>query len=85
MRRRDFGDRQQLYGTTSAGGFFGTGAVFEVEHTSSGGLAEKILHSFTNKGTGGSDPLAGLIFDPLEISTAQLPGAALMVAEPYLN
>ncbi len=52
-----------IYGTTSAGGFFGTGAVFEVEHTSSGGLAEKILHSFTNKGTGGSDPLAGLIFD----------------------
>jgi len=52
-----------LYGTTFAGGFFGAGAVFEVERTSGGGLPEKILHNFSNKGTGGSDPMAALIFD----------------------
>jgi uncharacterized repeat protein (TIGR03803 family) len=52
-----------LYGTTSAGGYFGNGAVFELERTSASGFAEKILHSFSNKGTGGSGPMAGLIFD----------------------
>jgi len=52
-----------LYGTTSAGGYFGNGAVFELVRTSAGGFAEKILHSFSNKGTGGSGPMAGLIFD----------------------
>jgi uncharacterized repeat protein (TIGR03803 family) len=35
-----------LYGTTSAGGYFGNGAVFELERTSASGFAEKILHSF---------------------------------------
>lgn len=45
-----------LYGTTSAGGVYGSGTVFSVMT----GGSEKVLHSF-GKGTDGNDPVAGLI------------------------
>jgi uncharacterized repeat protein (TIGR03803 family) len=47
-----------LYGTTSAGGAFGWGAVFKVDKTAK----ETVLYSFTG-GTDGSCPMAGLIRD----------------------
>ena len=53
---RDAADN--LYGTTSAGGGFGWGAVFKVDKT-----AKQIVpYSFTG-GTDGSCPMAGLIRD----------------------
>ena len=44
-----------LYGTTSAGGAYGGGTVFEVSKAG----AETVLHSF-GSGTDGSDPVAGV-------------------------
>jgi len=51
-----------LYGTTSGGGAYGYGTVFELSPEAGGGWTEKVLHSFD--GTDGAVPLAGLIFDP---------------------
>ncbi len=53
----------ELYGTTSDGGSPGVGTVFELIRQSSGSWTEKILHSFTDLGTDGFFPEAGLIFD----------------------
>src|ERR1700674_5229437 len=50
-----------LYGTTSGGGAYGNGTVFEPTPTASGKWMETVLHGFTFKD--GSDPAAGLIFD----------------------
>lgn len=47
-----------LYGTTTAGGAFGAGTVFEV----AGPGKEKVLYSFAGK-TDGADPEAGLAMD----------------------
>ena len=49
-----------LYGTTTDGGAYNFGTVFELS-PKSGGWAEKVLHSFD--GNDGSSPLASLIFD----------------------
>jgi uncharacterized repeat protein (TIGR03803 family) len=49
-----------LYGTTSGGGTFNSGTVFEI--TSSG--TEAVLYAFTG-GADGSTPYAGLVFDKL--------------------
>jgi uncharacterized repeat protein (TIGR03803 family) len=51
-----------LYGTTSTGGQYGYGTVFELKRLQSG-WAERILHNFQMQGDGGT-PYAGLIFDP---------------------
>jgi uncharacterized repeat protein (TIGR03803 family) len=58
-----------LYGTTVNGGIgtgcgsFGCGTVFELTPTSSGSWTEAILHSFSNNGTDGELPEAGLTLD----------------------
>jgi uncharacterized repeat protein (TIGR03803 family) len=53
-----------LYGTTTAGGAFGYGTVYELIPQAGGTWAEKILHSFDpNTGTDGYTPYAGLILD----------------------
>jgi uncharacterized repeat protein (TIGR03803 family) len=49
-----------LYGTTSGGGQYGRGAVFEMAPQSNGPWKEKLLYSFN--GIDGAEP-AGLIFD----------------------
>ncbi|MFZ1011288.1 MAG: choice-of-anchor tandem repeat GloVer-containing protein [Candidatus Sulfotelmatobacter sp.] len=51
-----------LYGTTSTGGQYGYGTVFELKRLQSG-WAERILHNFQMLTDGGT-PYAGLIFDP---------------------
>jgi uncharacterized repeat protein (TIGR03803 family) len=56
-----FDQAGNLYGTTSGGGAYGYGAVFELV-PSQGGWTEKLLYSFTG-GSDGSQPFAGLIFD----------------------
>jgi uncharacterized repeat protein (TIGR03803 family) len=50
-----------LYGTTSWGGTYGYGTVFELTPAPGGGWTEKVLHNFN--GTDGAAPYAGLIFD----------------------
>src|ERR1700685_171103 len=56
-----------LYGTTSAGGVYGPGTVFELMPKSDGSWEEKVLHSFcsveTCPGGGGGGPEARLVFD----------------------
>ena len=50
-----------LYGTTSGGGAYGHGTVFELV-PSQGGWTERVLYSFTG-GSDGSQPFGGPIFD----------------------
>lgn len=52
-----------LYGTTNGGGLHGDGIVFELSPNIRGGWTEKVLHSFNNDGSDGSNPDSGLIFD----------------------
>jgi uncharacterized repeat protein (TIGR03803 family) len=51
-----------LYGTTSRGGAYNGGIVFELSRTVGGGWTEKTLHSFGN-GKDGLFPGASLVFD----------------------
>jgi uncharacterized repeat protein (TIGR03803 family) len=57
-----FDAARNLYGTTSSGGTYGGGTVFELTPAADGVWTEKVLHSFDN-GTDGANPYAGLIFD----------------------
>lgn len=57
-----FDSAGNLYGTTSEGGTFGYGTVFELT-LKSGNWTETILHNFNNDGTDGVNPYASLIFD----------------------
>jgi uncharacterized repeat protein (TIGR03803 family) len=52
-----------LYGTTSAGGKYHVGTVFELTPQTGGNWSEKILHSFIENGKDGNFPLDNLIFD----------------------
>jgi uncharacterized repeat protein (TIGR03803 family) len=57
-----------LYGTTTRGGSdqsctYGCGTVFELTPTAGGTWTEKVLHNFSNDGTDGNYPEAGLTFD----------------------
>ena len=51
-----------LYGTTSAGGSFNNGIVFELTPEACGGWFEIILNNF-NGNPDGSDSTANLVFD----------------------
>jgi len=51
-----------LYGTTSDGGFYGWGTVFQLTSGARGKWTEKVLHSFGN-GNDGHEPYAGLTLD----------------------
>jgi uncharacterized repeat protein (TIGR03803 family) len=52
-----------LYGTTSTGGAYNGGTVFELSPQAGGGWTRKILHQFKANGIGGSSPYGSLIFD----------------------
>jgi uncharacterized repeat protein (TIGR03803 family) len=52
-----------LYGTTSVGGTYGAGTVFELTPTESGEWAEKILYSFGSYVNDGTNPYAGVTLD----------------------
>ncbi len=56
-----FDNAGNLYGTTSGGGQYSDGTVYELMPSGSG-WTETVLHSFQSA-TEGSDPYAGLIFD----------------------
>lgn len=51
-----------LYGTTSIGGSYGAGTVFELSHTPMG-WAETVLHNFGDSQFDGTYPSAGVTFD----------------------
>jgi uncharacterized repeat protein (TIGR03803 family) len=51
-----------LYGTTTNGGTYGSGTVFQLSRGTNGKWTEKVLHTF-GKGKDGKKPVAGLIFD----------------------
>jgi uncharacterized repeat protein (TIGR03803 family) len=57
-----FGSDGRLYGTTSAGGASGLGAVFSLAPSSGGGWSEKVIYSFAG-GKDGSNPQSALIQD----------------------
>ncbi len=52
-----------LYGTTTGGGAYGGGTVFELMPTPSGGWIHKRLHDFRNDGIDGVHPNSVLVFD----------------------
>jgi len=51
-----------LYGTTSGGGAYGFGTVFQMTPNSGGTWTETVLYSFAG-GSDGANPYAGVIFD----------------------
>jgi uncharacterized repeat protein (TIGR03803 family) len=51
-----------LYGATQNGGAHGYGSIYELMPQSAGGYKERVLYSFLG-GSGGSQPIGGLIFD----------------------
>ena len=52
-----------LYGTTSQGGTYGQGTVFELTPTSGGNWKETIIHEFEGYPGDGANPVASLTFD----------------------
>jgi uncharacterized repeat protein (TIGR03803 family) len=58
-----FDNNGNLYGTTSYGGTYDYGMVFELTPAQGGGWTEQVLYSFNFNGTDGYGPLACLIFD----------------------
>ena len=52
-----------LYGTTVNGGAYNYGTVFELTPSGGGRWTEKVLHSFNNNGSDGSEPFDALVLD----------------------
>jgi uncharacterized repeat protein (TIGR03803 family) len=52
-----------LYGTTYYGGDYNEGTVFELTPEEGGGWKETVLHSFSDDGTDGYNPIAGMVID----------------------
>jgi uncharacterized repeat protein (TIGR03803 family) len=58
-----FDETGKLYGTTTSGGAYGVGTVFQLIPGASDRWTEKVLHSFHNDGKDGYWPIAGVTFD----------------------
>jgi uncharacterized repeat protein (TIGR03803 family) len=63
-----FDSAGNLYGTTETGGppgchSLGCGTVFELMPAAGVGWTEKVIHAFSNTGSDGYGPIAGVIFD----------------------
>jgi uncharacterized repeat protein (TIGR03803 family) len=52
-----------LYGTTTGGGAYCCGTVFELVRKAGGGWSQKLLHSFNADGLDGITPYTKLVFD----------------------
>lgn len=57
-----FDTKGNLYGTTSGGGLYFSGTVFELSPQGNGTWTEQVLYSFAG-GNDGADPFAGVILD----------------------
>jgi uncharacterized repeat protein (TIGR03803 family) len=58
-----FDSAGNLYGTTSGGGAYGYGTVFELSPNGDGSWTETVLHSFMFDDPDGSEPQGGLVLD----------------------
>jgi uncharacterized repeat protein (TIGR03803 family) len=58
-----FDSSGNLYGTTTQGGTYGQGTVFELAPTSGGKWKETVIHEFAGYPGDGATPAASLIFD----------------------
>jgi uncharacterized repeat protein (TIGR03803 family) len=58
-----FDSAGNLYGTTTEGGLYGYGSVYEFIPKVGGGWTEKLIHSFNIDSKDGNYPFAGLIID----------------------
>jgi uncharacterized repeat protein (TIGR03803 family) len=58
-----WGNAGGLYGTTTAGGTYGYGAVFQLSPGHNGEWTEATIHDFDINGEGGYGPDGGLVFD----------------------
>ena len=56
-----FDHQGNMFGTTSAGGNYGKGTVYEVSPDGNGGFREQKIHNF-GSGSDGATPYAGLVF-----------------------
>jgi uncharacterized repeat protein (TIGR03803 family) len=58
-----FDSAGNLYGTTTGGGSYSYGTVYELSPQTGGGWTQTILHSFNNNLVDGYEPYAGLAMD----------------------
>jgi uncharacterized repeat protein (TIGR03803 family) len=58
-----FDSAGRLYGTTTLGGTYGEGTVFELAPTTGAGWRERLLYAFPYNDTNGRIPQAGVVFD----------------------
>src|SRR5689334_17801488 len=58
-----FDSAGNIYGTTSGGGAYGYGTVFELSPNGNGSWTETVLHSFMLNDPDGSEPSGGLVID----------------------
>jgi uncharacterized repeat protein (TIGR03803 family) len=67
-----FDKQGNLYGTTSGGGDYGYGTIFELSPESNGQWTETVLQSFKQGDPNGAEPNGGWCSAPPAISTARL-------------
>ena len=58
--RLAFDANGNIYGTTQGGGANGTGTVYELSPKKGGGWKEKVIYTFSEAGTDGTGPSAGM-------------------------
>jgi uncharacterized repeat protein (TIGR03803 family) len=58
-----FDTKGNIYGTTTGGGAYGYGTVFELSPTTQGPWTETVLHSFPYPSADGAEPNGNVIFD----------------------
>jgi len=58
-----FDSQGDLFGTTTNGGAYGYGTVFELMPNSDGTWTQQVLHSFTNSSGDGETPESGVVMD----------------------
>jgi uncharacterized repeat protein (TIGR03803 family) len=58
-----FDAQGNLYGTTTSGGSYSSGAMFKLMPSGGGNWVETVLHNFNANGGDGSYPEGGLVFD----------------------
>jgi uncharacterized repeat protein (TIGR03803 family) len=69
-----FDGKGNLYGTTSGGGAYGYGTVFELSPVAHGVWTEAVLHSFMEYDPDGDMPFSSLVVDPFSNLYGTAPG-----------
>ncbi len=69
----------KLYGTTSGGGLYQYGTVWELTPQAGGKWSEKVLHNFKNRDPNGDEPTCTLTLDPV----GNLYGSTIRDGGPY--